>query len=173
VITPVDPTIPGGSMELPSIGTVARALSTVPDAQLGLTNKVVLNPNRNINDAYWAVKYGRPDFFSAGSASGGTLNLYPMPPSNASSQAFIDSTVIHETGHLLSEKLWSNPNAKSAWESAITADARRPSTYSARAPTEDFSESLVMYTLSKGTPGEVAARKLFPNRDNILDSVFK
>jgi hypothetical protein len=87
-------------------------------------------------------------------------------------QADVDHELIHEGGHTYSADLWDSSAKKDAWNDAIKKDARSPSTYADSAPTEDFSESLVMYSLSKGTPCEEYAKKLFRARYAELDKLF-
>jgi type VI secretion system secreted protein VgrG len=95
-----------------------------------------------------------------------------MDSVNATSQAYIDSTMIHETGHLLSQSLWKDSNDEHAWKNAISTDGRTPSIYARDSPKEDFSESLVMYVLTKGTPNESATKILFPKRYELLDKIL-
>ena len=69
--------------------------------------------------------------------------------------------------------LWNDPKVKKTWEDAIAADKTPPSTYAEKSTGEDFSESLVMYSLSKGTKCEAPARMLYPQRYKTLDEMFK
>ena len=68
---------------------------------------------------------------------------------------------------------WGRRRANRRAVEAMKKDGQSPSTYSDNAATEDFSESLVMYSLSKGTPCEAMARTLFPNRYAALDKLMK
>lgn len=155
---------------LPSVDQVASSLGAVPPGQLASINQVVLSPNQNPDDAYWAQQYDMPGFTSA--ATGGNNGVTFYPSSSALPQENVDSTMIHEGGHTYSQGLWSDAQQKADWENAIAADDQAPSQYSESAPTEDFSESLVMYTLAKGTPCEALARSIYPNRFKVLDRIL-
>lgn len=155
---------------LPTVDQTAQGLAAVPSGQLSTIHQVVLSPNPNPSDAYWAQQYNTPGFTSAATGGNGGVTHYPL--SNALTQDRIDSNTIHEGGHTYSQELWKDASTKSAWESAITADDQAPSQYAESAPTEDFSESLVMYTLAKGTPCEAVARAIYPNRFAALDKLF-
>jgi uncharacterized Zn-binding protein involved in type VI secretion len=155
---------------LPTADQVAQSLAAVPGPQLGSIKQIVVSPNRNPADAHFEEEYGIKDFTSAASGGPGGVTFYPHPTSIG--QADVDRELIHEGGHTYSVHLWDDSVKKDAWEDAIKKDARSPSTYADSAPTEDFSESLVMYSLSKGTPCEDYAKKLFPARYDELDKLF-
>ena len=168
VIRPKDPVAP---KNLPTTQQIANSLGAVPSKQLDKVNTVELSNQPNPDDAYWAQQYNDPNFYSAATGGPGGVTFYPKD--TPWTQPFCDSTAIHEGGHAYSGELWKDPKTEAAWKAAIAADGRSPSTYSDNAPTEDFSESLVMYSLSKGTPCEATAKKLFPNRYAELDRLLK
>lgn len=168
IIEPV--AAPAGGKHLPTVDQTAQGLAAVPPGQLSTIHQVVLSPNPNPSDAYWAQVYNKPGFTSAATGGNGGVTHYPL--SNAQSQERIDSNTIHEGGHTYSQELWKDPQTKADWENAIKADDQAPSEYAESAPTEDFSESLVMYTLAKGTPCEAAARSIYPNRFAVFDKLF-
>jgi type VI secretion system secreted protein VgrG len=58
--------------------------------------------------------------------------------------------MLHETGHLWSEALWSDPANKQDWRDAIESDGQAPSEYARNNMTEDFAESANMYWSAKG-----------------------
>lgn len=157
--------------QLPTAEQIAKALATVPADQLGSIKQVVVNPKPNPDDAYWATQYNTPGFSSAASGGIDRVNFYPK--SVSWDQAFIDSTMIHEGGHVYSGDLWKDPKKQKQWEDAIKKDKCPPSTYAQNSSKEDFSESLVMYSLSKGTKCEDAAKARYPERYKILDEMFK
>jgi type VI secretion system secreted protein VgrG len=144
-------------------------MGTLPPSQLDKIPQFVASPNPNPKDAEWAVTYKMPNFSSA--ATGGT-NGVTFYPQDSWSQEFTDSTTIHEGGHSYSQNVWSDSAKKEAWEKAMVADDRSPSTYAEKSTSEDFSESLVMYSLSKGTPCEATAKQLYPNRYKALEEMF-
>lgn len=168
VIAPTASTATG--KHLPSVDQVAKALGVVPPGQLASIKQVVLSPNQNPDDAYWAQEYNTPNFTSLATGGNGGVTFYPW--SSPLTQETVDSTMIHEGGHTFSQGLWSDPAIQTAWESAITADDLAPSDYAENASTEDFSESLVMYSLAKGTPCEAIARATYPHRFAILDKLL-
>lgn len=156
---------------LPTADQIAKALGAVPGDQLDSIKEVVVSPNQNPSDAYWAKEYKIPDFSSAATGGPGGVTFYPKK--SPWDQAFVDSTSIHEGGHAYSLALWKDPEKKKAWEAAIKKDGRSPSTYADSSTGEDFSESLVMYSLSKGTECEAAAKARYPARYEALDALFK
>lgn len=155
---------------LPTPDQLAAALGTVPGAQLDNIKQIVASPNPNPDDAYWAKQYNIPNFSSAATGGASGVTFYPQ---SKWSQEFTDSTMIHEGGHAYSASLWADEGKKTAWKEAMHKDGRSPSTYADSSADEDFSESLVMYSLSKGTQCEKAAQALYPNRYKALDSLFE
>jgi uncharacterized Zn-binding protein involved in type VI secretion len=164
------PKNPPKGKNIPTAEQLVASMGTVPPSQLDQIPEVVASPNPNPDDAYWAKQYKIPNFSSA--ATGGSSALTFYPTTNAWTQEFTDSTMIHEGGHTYSGKLWSDDAKKKAWEKAISDDKRAPSKYAGSSSSEDFSESLVMYSLSKGTPCEATAKKLYPSRYKALDDLF-
>jgi len=168
VITPKNP--PANGKKLPTADEITKSLGAVPDDQLNSIQTVVDSPNPNPSDAYWAQQYNTPNFSSAATGGNKTVTFYPQ---DSFSQPFTDSTMIHEGGHAYSQDLWNDAAKKQAWQNAINSDQpNSPSKYADNSIGEDFSESLVMYSLSKGTPCEATAKKLYPNRYKLLDSMF-
>jgi len=156
---------------LPTVEQIAKSLAATPGPQLDSMKQVVVSPNQNPSDAYWARQYSIPNFSSAATGGNGGVTFYPK--STPWSQEFTDSTMIHEGGHTYSQELWKEAQKKTDWEEAIRKDNRPPSNYAKSSPSEDFSESLVMYSLSKGTKCEAAAKALYPNRYAALEKLFK
>lgn len=157
---------------LPTADQIAKSLAAVPDDQLNSIQNVVVSPNQNPSDAYWAQQYNIPNFSSA--ATGGNKGVTFYPKSTPWDQAFTDSTMIHEGGHAYSQDLWNDDAKKQAWKDAIQKDnPNSPSKYADSSSSEDFSESLVMYSLSKGTPCEATAKKLYPHRYELMDQMFQ
>jgi type VI secretion system secreted protein VgrG len=163
------PKNPPRDKSLPTAEQLASAMGTVPGPQLDKISQVVASPNANPDDPYWAKEYKRPDFSSA--ATGGTSGVTFYPQDDWSDE-FTDSTMIHEGGHSYSGDLWFDADKKKAWEKSMKDDGRSPSTYADSSTDEDFSESLVMYSLSKGTTCEATAKKLYPSRYKALDTLF-
>ncbi len=169
IVMPVAaPTEPG--TVLPSVDAVARGLGAVPGAQLATIKTVEVSPNRNPSDAYWATTYATPGFRSA--AVGGNGGVTMFPTTTALDQARIDSNLIHEGGHTYQSEIWKVAATKKTWTDAIKCDPLSPSRYADSSIDEDMSESLVMYSLSKGTVCEAVAKKMFPNRYAELDRLM-
>ena len=155
---------------LPSPDQIAMSLATVPPAQLDSIKQVAISPNRNPDDAHWEKEYGIKNFTSAARGGPGGVDFFPQ--ANPIGQSDVDSDLIHEGGHAYSGDLWKDPAKEQAWKDAMKKDVRSPSQYADSAPTEDFSESLVMFCLSKGTPCEDYAKKLFPARYDQFEKLF-
>jgi len=156
---------------LPTAKQLAAALATVPRPQLDKIPRVVASPYPNPDDSKWAESFNKPNATSAG--KGGTSGVTFFAGDTPWSQEFTDSTMIHEGGHSYSKNLWRDyPDKDGAWTIAIYRDGRVPSKYAEESFEEDFSESLVMYCLSKGSECEEVAKKLYPNRYGILDDLF-
>ncbi len=156
---------------LPTAQQAAKSLGCVPGKQLDSIQQVVVSPNQNPSDAFWATQYNTPGFTSAATGGNGGVTFYPS--ASPSKQAFVDSTMIHEGGHTFASDLWKDAKKKKAWEIAMKKDKHSPSTYADSSTDEDFSESLVMYSLSRGTKCEAAAKKLYPARYKALNQMFK
>lgn len=166
VIMPVSGPGPG---HLPSLAQVANALGMLSEEQLREVMIVRLSPNPNPEDPGWAVKYNTPGFTSGANGGGYTVTYFP---GNGDFSPTVDSTMIHEAGHIYAERLWKDPANLAAWEAARKADGRSPSDYADNSVGEDFAESCVMYALSKGTACEGCARRLFPARYRALDRLY-
>jgi hypothetical protein len=167
LIVPKDPPT---NKALPAPEQLAAALGTVPGPQLDNIKQIVASPNPNPDNAYWARQYNIPNFSSAATGGASGVTFYPQPKW---SQESTDSTMIHEGGHTYSTSLWADESKKAAWKKAIHKDGRSPSKYADSSTDEDFSESLVMYSLSKGTQCEKAAKALYPNRYKALNDLFE
>lgn len=165
-----EPSEPPKNKNLPSAQQIADALGSVPTGQLDSIRQVVISPNQNPKDSEWAVTYKTPGFTSAATGGNGGVTFYPSH--SAWTQELADSTMIHEGGHNYSQGLWKDSAKTEAWKEAVKKDPYSPSSYSDNAATEDFSESLIMYSLSKGTKCEEVARQRYPNRYKILDELL-
>lgn len=149
-----------------SITEVAKGLSTLAPAALDSLKHVQVNPGQNPDDAHWARVYNTPNFRSymtAGAA--GVIDLYP--PSGNASQAQLSNSLVHEVGHIVSQRNFGTNYQSRDWsryQSAIAADGVSPSRYAMNSPGEDFSEFLTLVTAVRGTPQEAELRALMPNR---------
>jgi hypothetical protein len=158
-----------------TIEEVALALAALPPAARAQVKEVVVEPGANPDDAYWKVEYNDPSFTSYMTAGAdGIISLYPSPPKP--SQAYMDQSFIHETGHILSRSSWGDDSQSDPrwadWNAAVTADGIVPSGYGKKSPDEDFAETLVIYMTVRGTPQEAELRALMPERFKILDRLL-
>lgn len=160
-----------------TIDEVVRGLAALPQASRDRINSVQVNPQRNPDDAYWEKEYGIPGFRSYMTAGAdGNISIYP----GGFSQEVLDTTLIHETGHIISGQELSGNSVTdltggttwSDWEEAMKKDGFSASQYARSSPGEDFSETLALYMKVKGTPEEVEVRALMPARFKIIDDLL-
>jgi len=151
---------------------ITKSLSVLPDKTLSSISEVVISPNQNPFDSYWATEYQRPGFRSAATGGGdGVVTYYPSTFQQP--QSDIDRIMAHEAGHTYSLPKWKNdPNEKAAWDNISKMDSAPPSKYAASSIDEDFSESHAMYIASKGTSCEPTAKLLYPNRYAELEKLY-
>ena len=157
-----------------SIDQVARSIAALPASSRRVVTRVNVNPGRNPHDAHWARVYRRPGFRSYMTAgSSGQVDIYRMP-GTPPSQTQMDQSMIHETGHTLSNQRYGdsvNDRRWNTWREAARSDGIVPSRYAQASPQEDFAESLVLYQRVRGTPQEAEVRAMMPARFRILDQM--
>ncbi|SAL67967.1 hypothetical protein AWB69_07910 [Caballeronia udeis] len=159
---------------VPGQQEIAKALEAVPPQQYKDLKRVSINPVANLQDAIWQRKYNDPEFSSGATASiDQGVAFYPWKGVSTFPQRYIDSTMLHETGHLWSEGLWSDPEKKREWQDAVASDRQAPSQYAQKNVTEDFAESANMYWSSKGTPCETEGRDRYPARFTYFDKISR
>ena len=154
---------------------IAEALGKLPSQHLPNVNRVTTNATANPDDARWAAQYGQPEFYSAATANiQQGVAIYPWHGwTGTIPQRYIDSTMVHETAHKVSEALWSNdPGMREAYRDAAGSDGQAPSLYAQKNINEDFAESANMYWSSKGTPCEAQGRTPYPARYRYFDSIL-
>ncbi|WP_082508434.1 PAAR domain-containing protein [Burkholderia sp. Leaf177] len=170
IYMPAQTPLPGYGV--PSQKEIAKALETIPPQQYKDLERVSINPVANAQDAIWQKKFNDPTFSSAATASiDQGIAFYPWKDVSTFPQEYVDSTMLHETGHLWSQALWSDPTQKQGWQDAITSDGQPPSRYAQNNMTEDFAESANMYWSSKGTSCEAEGRKRYPARYRYFDKI--
>jgi type VI secretion system secreted protein VgrG len=166
--------LPAAGYGVPDGKQIARALETVPREQYKDLDKVSISAEANPQDAVWQKIYRNPSFSSAATANiSQGIAFYPWKGFSTIPQQYVDSTMLHETGHLWSESLWKDLARKQAWLDAVTNDAHAPSQYAMNNANEDFAELANMYWSSKGTPCEVEGRKRYPGRYAYFDKISK
>ncbi|GAB7522129.1 hypothetical protein [Paraburkholderia sp. 2C] len=172
IIVPTRRPAPGYGV--PDGKQIARALETVPREQCKDLDRISVSAEANPQDAVWQKIYKNPSFASAATASiSQGVAFYPWKGFSTIPQQYVDSTMLHETGHLWSESLWKDSAQKQAWLDAVTNDVHAPSRYAMNNMNEDFAESANMYWSSKGTPCEVEGRKRYPARYAYFDKISK
>lgn len=150
--------------------TMAKALETIPPQQYEHLHSVAVNSSPYSEDAYWKNEYDNPAFYSGANASiDKGINFYPWNGWAEISQQYVDSTMLHESGHLWTEAHWKDPSLKQGWLDAMESDGQAPSQYARSNANEDFAESANMYWSSKGTPCEAEGRKRYPARYRYFD----
>jgi uncharacterized Zn-binding protein involved in type VI secretion len=141
---------PAQGYGIPGEKEIAKALEAVPPQQYKDLATVSINPVANSQDAIWQRKYNDPTFSYGATASiAQGVAFYPWKTWSTFPQQYVDSTMLHETGHLWSEVLWSDPAKKQDWQDAVTNDGQAPSQYAQSNLNEDFAESADMYWSSK------------------------
>jgi hypothetical protein len=81
--------------------------------------------------------------------------------------------MIHETGHVLAFRAWGVSGEKwNEWKAAAQSDGWHASRYATNAPSEDFSETLVVYQQTKGTPQGDELRALMPARFKLIEKLL-
>lgn len=147
---------------------IVAALTSLSDEQLDAVKEVYFNPVVNPDDDYWRQKYNDP--FHVSPAATGAGQMYIFATGNYADQPFWDHAIQHEAAHAL---WYARPDIHAKWNDAIAKDRRGVSHYGDNAPTEDFAEAVLMYSLVKGTPCEAAMAAAFPARFAILEDIFR
>ncbi len=106
---------------LPSVQQIGNGLGGLSDEELDRVHDVEASPNRNPEDPYWAKQYGMPDFRADARAGDGTVTFFPE--SNGGN-ANVDSTMIHEAGHLYAQD---SLEGRCEQRRLASRDERRPS----------------------------------------------
>jgi len=157
-----------------SLEEVVKGLAALPASSRALIQQVNMDGKRNPADAYWEQVYHQPGFRSYMTAgASGVVDIYPTV--YPQTQHACDASLIHETGHILSGRTWGNWQSDprwAGWDAATRKDGLSPSDYARSSRTEDFSEALTLYQLSKGTPYEAEYRAMFPERWSALEAVL-
>ncbi|MEZ4726308.1 MAG: WXG100 family type VII secretion target [Caldilineaceae bacterium] len=163
----------GGASHIHSVEEISKGLAALPEANRNLVKQVNVNPGLNPDDAYWAKQYHDPNFRSYMTAGAkGIVDVYPT--SSATTQDYLDGTMIHETGHIWSNQKWGSDHSNARWndwKTAMKSDSVSASRYAQNSPGEDFSETLQLYHQVKGTPEEAVMRARMPQRFKIIDEI--
>jgi hypothetical protein len=162
----------GATAHFHSIEEVRRALADLPPEVRALVKEVRVNPGANPADAYWQQQYNNPNHVSYMTAGAdGIVDIYPSR--QPQSQRVLETSIIHETGHVLSIGKWGNdPDPRWApYKAAMAKDGLVASQYAKSSPDDDFAEGWALYVSAKGTPQESEVRALMPERFKIFDQL--
>lgn len=182
VVMPASRTsVDGGIMPIEQI---ARSLASLPTQSLAVVTAVEVSDHTNPQDTQWRVAYHwaahARSFMACGAE--GRIFIYPHSAATPPRQRDSDGTMVHETGHALSNRAFGAlpppprtaplPPGWASWSRAIQEDGGSPSGYARSDLPEDFSESLLLLTSVRNTPQEAEIRALFPHRCAILDALL-
>jgi hypothetical protein len=172
IITPVCGTDAAKAEYLEDAKKLTKALGALNKPLLENLDTVVINDAPNPRDSYWQTQFGDPTFTSG--ATGGTDRIDFYPSVAGSDQKFFDSTMIHESSHVLHKDIITNvdPDFNTKWDTAMIADGKSVSDYADNNLTEDFAESSTAYRISKNTPCEDKFKSLYPERYKLLEKAY-
>lgn len=177
-VTIVAPKALKGGRHTYTVQQVAKQASYLPKMNRKAIKTILLNPQRNPDDAYWAVKYKEPNFRSfmtAGAA--GIVTIYPeKKKKNLKSENTATDSLIHETGHVWSRKKWGPHTSKPAWKpwrDAMAKDGVAVSTYAMKSVDEDVAETVAAYVVTQGSPKHNEYKAIVPARFALLKREYK
>lgn len=179
VFEPKTFTAPKPGRVLPSTDDMAKVLAEIPVQSRAIITRVDLHPKPNPDDAMWQAD---PQYNPSGGEfvshmtcdSSGVVDVYPAK-ANAN-LVEIETTLIHETGHAISNTKWGDDTTKAKWDDwrkARTADGISVSQYGDSSDAEDFAESWMLFSSAYGTALEAEVRILIPNRVKLMDSFIE
>jgi hypothetical protein len=179
VFEPKSFTPPKPGRVLPSVADMAKVLSEIPVQSRSIITRVDLHPKPNPDDAMWQkdpnYNPGGGDFVSHMTCdSSGVVDVYPS--SANASLVEIETTLIHETGHGLSNKRWGDDTKGKKWDDwrkARTADGISVSKYGDSSDAEDFAESWMLFSSAYGTALEAEVKTLIPNRVKLMETFIE
>ncbi len=163
---------PGWMMH--SVEEAVKGLAALPKSNRDLVQRLYLSGAPNSMDEVWAKQFNRPDFHTYMTAgAGGMVNVFPA--TYLQNAATLAASMLHETGHVLSQRKWGTGGTErwNAWIQAAASDGLHASQYAKESPEEDFSETLALYMSVKGSPAEAEIRALMSQRMLILDEFLK
>ncbi len=170
---------PAPGRVLPSVDDMAKVLAEIPIQSRAAITRVDLHPKANPDDAIWQAdpKYNPTGAAFVSHMTAGSDGIVDVFPSTANSSVIeLETALIHETGHALSNKKWGDDTTKAKWNdwrAARTADGVSVSTYADSSDAEDFAESWVLFSTAYGTALEAEVRALIPNRVKLMDAFMQ
>jgi hypothetical protein len=181
VIVP-DNVVPGSGAH-PSVQQVVDGLRSIPEANRAAVDRIILETAPDARNGTFAS--GANSYMTAG--ADGSVRLFPQegtPPIE-----FFSSTLVHETGHILTHRAWGAPTSYvdgagqtrfryegAEWDryaAAAQEDGVLPSGYSRTDIGEDAAETARIYAMVRGTPFEAEVRAIYANRFELLDELLE
>jgi hypothetical protein len=155
---------------------VTAALSRMPPEARAHINEIHVDSGRSSSDAYWAQKFGDPNFRAYMTADSGRGVLTVHPTVHPTTPEFMTGSFVHEAGHFDSFNRWGhNPETDPGWQdwrTAMQSDQVAASTYGKSNTAEDFAEAYNLYFQVRGTPAEAELRQIMPERFALLDGLY-
>jgi hypothetical protein len=161
---------------LPAVADMAKVLAEIPVQSRAIIKRVDLHPKPNPDDAIWQAD---PNYNPSGGEfvshmTCGSDGIVDVFPANANANLVeVETTLIHETGHAISNTRWGDDTTKAKWNdwrTARTADGISVSKYGDSSDAEDFAESWMLFSSAYGTALEAEVRILIPNRVKLMDT---
>jgi hypothetical protein len=164
---------------LPSVDDMAKVLAEIPIQSRAAITRVDLHPKPNPDDAHWQAdpQYNPTGAEFVSHMTCGSDGIVDVFPSSANANLIeLETTLIHETGHAISNKAWGDDTTKAkwdAWRKARTDDGISVSTYGDSSDAEDYAESWMLFSTAYGTALEAEVRTLIPNRVKLMDAFME
>jgi hypothetical protein len=146
-----------------SVDEVVEALRSLPPASRNQIHTVFVEPAGHGGADATAAPDGNP-----------VIVLYNNGRDPMSHDELV-TTLIHESGHVMSEDRWGGTYRGPEWDrwrEAMQSDQIRASPYARVKVAEDFAETFAIYHSVQGTPWEAAVRAKLPERFAILDELI-
>jgi len=165
---------------LPSAENVARVLAETPYEARQHIVQVDIHPRRNPDDASYNrtpgyAQAGGGDFRSFMTAgAGGVVDIFPHGA--AADLVTVESSLLHESGHVVSMKAWGedvNGPSWAPWREAMANDGAKLSKYATASVFEDFGEAWSLFIQAHRKPREGEVRTLMPHRFAIMEGLVK
>ena len=167
------PRNPPGGPALHTVAEVRQALANLPANVRAQIKEVRVNPGANPDDAHWQAAYNNPNHVSYMTASSaGVVDIYPA--GGKASQQVMETSMVHETGHIISGRVWGDDTNDPRWgtyKAAMAKDNVVASGYGRSSPADDFAEGWALYNTVKGKPQEAELRALMPERWKLFDQL--
>lgn len=166
--------VPPSKLNRMSLEELAQNLAALPLSVRRLIRVVTLEPAPYPEDGERAKESGKRVVAFMTASNDGVVNVYPSE--HRHNPYAVQSSLIHEAGHVLSLRAWSPVVGRSdwlAWDAARAADGLEVSDYAMTNNREDFSESFEVYHHVLNTPHEAEIRGLFPARFALIDALME